>query len=161
MNALWLVEWLVVSVLLSGAGFAIDRIAALNRWPRRWGWAAAMGASVMLPCLAVLAPGLLPSTGWLYGGSAGNGSLLDGLVWEAMGAPAGAASAMAGATASAGSGAERILIWGGEQRQESCSRSYCSPTCEPADYARSPFGPIWMATGCISPLSQARPWWGC
>lgn len=65
MNAPWLFRALAVALLLGLAALAAERVAGWFGRPRRWAWAAAMAASLLLPLLALAAPGLLPALGLL------------------------------------------------------------------------------------------------
>jgi hypothetical protein len=65
MTPLWLGQALATGALLSAGALAAERVAGWFRLPRRWVWAAAMLASLLLPALALWAPGLLPELGIL------------------------------------------------------------------------------------------------
>jgi len=65
MTAPWLFRALAVALLLGLAALAAERVAAWFGRPRRWVWGAAMAASLLLPLLALAAPGLLPALGLL------------------------------------------------------------------------------------------------
>jgi hypothetical protein len=60
MSARWLLGALAAGLLLSIAAVAAERVAGWFRLPRRWIWAAAMGASLLIPAVTLLAPGTLP-----------------------------------------------------------------------------------------------------
>ncbi|HEX6751044.1 MAG TPA: M56 family metallopeptidase [Longimicrobium sp.] len=60
MTIAWMLGAAAAGVLLSLAGLAAERIAAWFQLPRRWAWAAALGASLLLPLVALAAPGVLP-----------------------------------------------------------------------------------------------------
>jgi beta-lactamase regulating signal transducer with metallopeptidase domain len=63
MSAEWLLRALAVGALLTGAGLAAERVGGWTGRPQRWGWAAAMAGTLLLPMLALAAPGLLPELG--------------------------------------------------------------------------------------------------
>ncbi len=65
MSAPWLFRALAVGLLLGCAALAAERVAGWFGRPRRWAWVAAMAASLLLPLLALAAPGLLPALGFL------------------------------------------------------------------------------------------------
>jgi hypothetical protein len=61
MTERWLFGALVAGALLGVAALAAERVAGWFGLPRRWIWAAAMAGSLLLPVVALAAPGLLPS----------------------------------------------------------------------------------------------------
>lgn len=60
MTVEWAVRALAAGALLGLAAFAASSVAGCLRAPRRWAWAAAMAGSLVLPALALAAPGALP-----------------------------------------------------------------------------------------------------
>jgi TonB family protein len=52
----WLVYGVMVSALVSLAGWVAERGARAQRWPTRWVWLGAMAASVTVPLMAWLVP---------------------------------------------------------------------------------------------------------
>jgi beta-lactamase regulating signal transducer with metallopeptidase domain len=56
MIAVWMIYTLVVGALLGVAAMALERLAAIARWSRRWAWAAAVAASVLVPLVALVTP---------------------------------------------------------------------------------------------------------
>jgi hypothetical protein len=58
MTVAWMLGALAVGALLGIAALAAERIAAWFRLPRRWIWATALAGSVLLPALALAAPGV-------------------------------------------------------------------------------------------------------
>jgi hypothetical protein len=65
MTAQWLFRALAVALLLGLAALAAERVAGWFGRPRRWVWGASMAATLLLPLLALAAPGLLPAFGVL------------------------------------------------------------------------------------------------
>jgi beta-lactamase regulating signal transducer with metallopeptidase domain len=61
MTLVWVIRALAAGVLLATAALAAERVAGWFGQPRRWVWAAAMAATVLLPLAALVAPGLFPS----------------------------------------------------------------------------------------------------
>jgi len=60
MSARWLIGALAAGLLLAAAAVPAERVAGWFRLPRRWIWAAAMAGSLLVPIVALLAPGALP-----------------------------------------------------------------------------------------------------
>ncbi|HST60845.1 MAG TPA: M56 family metallopeptidase [Longimicrobium sp.] len=60
MTVEWLLRALATGVLLGTAAFAAERVAGWFGLARRWTWAAALAGSLLLPLLALAAPGALP-----------------------------------------------------------------------------------------------------
>lgn len=60
MTAQWVIRAIAAGVLLAGAALYGERVAGWLGTPRRWTWAAAMAATLLLPLLVLAAPGLLP-----------------------------------------------------------------------------------------------------
>jgi bla regulator protein BlaR1 len=60
MTALWVIRAIAAGALLAAAAVYGERAAAWLGAPRRWTWAAAMAATLLLSLLALAAPGLLP-----------------------------------------------------------------------------------------------------
>jgi bla regulator protein blaR1 len=60
MTAQWVIRAIAAGVLLAGAALYGERVAGWLGMPRRWTWSAAMAATLLLPLLALAAPGLLP-----------------------------------------------------------------------------------------------------
>ena len=56
MLASWIVYASLVSIVLSIAGFALERLASAQRWPRRWIWMGTLVASVAWPLVAISLP---------------------------------------------------------------------------------------------------------
>ncbi|HET6765161.1 MAG TPA: M56 family metallopeptidase [Longimicrobiaceae bacterium] len=63
MTAAWVVRALAAAVLLGVAAAGLEQAAAWCRLPRRWGWAAAMALTIVLPVASLLTPELLPADG--------------------------------------------------------------------------------------------------
>jgi LptA/(LptD N-terminal domain) LPS transport protein len=55
MMLLWMLYVVVVSVLLSGAALAAERIATVRRAPTRWHWVLSIAASTLVPAIAASA----------------------------------------------------------------------------------------------------------
>ncbi|HST62201.1 MAG TPA: M56 family metallopeptidase [Longimicrobium sp.] len=60
MTIVWVIRALAAGVLLAAAALYAERVAGWFGQPRRWAWAAAMAATVLLPLAALVAPGLFP-----------------------------------------------------------------------------------------------------
>ncbi|HEU4884090.1 MAG TPA: M56 family metallopeptidase [Longimicrobium sp.] len=60
MTAQWVIRAIAAGVLLAAAAVYAERAAGWLRVPRRWIWAAAMAATLLLPLLVLAVPGLLP-----------------------------------------------------------------------------------------------------
>jgi len=65
MSATWMLQALLTGALLSAGALMADRVAGWFGRPRRGIWAAAMAGSVLLPALALWAPGVVPGFGVL------------------------------------------------------------------------------------------------
>ena len=61
MTERWMLGALAAGALLGLAALAADRVAGWFGLPRRWIWAAAMAGSLLLPAVALAAPGFLPT----------------------------------------------------------------------------------------------------
>ena len=56
MIAPWMLYSVVLGVMMAGAAWAIDRIAATWRLPSRWGWVVALVAMISVPALVAMRP---------------------------------------------------------------------------------------------------------
>jgi lipopolysaccharide transport protein LptA len=67
MMLLWVLYVIVVSLLLSGAAWAAERIAVLRRAPTRWHWVLSIAASALVPASVALAWVNVPHIPYLFG----------------------------------------------------------------------------------------------
>lgn len=89
MSPAWMLQALLVGALLGVGALAAERVAGWFGVPRRAVWAAAMLGSLLLPALALWAPGLLPGLGLLPSPAAPRGADADFLQFLLARVPAG------------------------------------------------------------------------
>ncbi|HWK89439.1 MAG TPA: hypothetical protein VNP72_05565, partial [Longimicrobium sp.] len=105
----WMLRAMAAAALLTVAALAVERAAAWLGRPRRWVWAAAMAASLLVPAAGVVAPGLLPRVDLLPRPLA---SAAAPTAAAAMGVPGGMMVDGAAGSASLAERASQVLAWG-------------------------------------------------